>query len=151
MFSSKILVAVDGSDVSYRALDAALFLSEKLGSKITAIHVIENVPTVYIQSQKLLDELLEARKNESQKILDECSSIATKKGIVISTTLLEGNPASTITEFSQSEKYEVIIIGSRGIGAIQELVLGSVSSKVIQSSIVSSFAYTVILIGSHVY
>ena len=75
---SKILVAVDGSDVSYRALDAALFLSEKLGSKITAIHVIESVPTVYIQSQKVLDELLDARKNESQKILDECSSIATK-------------------------------------------------------------------------
>ena len=44
-----------------------LFLSEKLGSKITAIHVMENVPTVYIQSQKTLDELLEARKNESQK------------------------------------------------------------------------------------
>ena len=113
---------------------AALFLSEKLGSKITAIHVIENVPTVYIQSQKVLDELLEARKNESQKILDECSSIATKKGIVITTTLLEGNPASIILEFSQSEKYEVIIIGSRGMGQFKELLLGSVSSKVIHHS-----------------
>ena len=112
----------------------ALFLSEKLGSKITAIHVIENVPTVYIQSQKVLDELLEARKNESQKILDECSSIATKKGIVISTTLLEGNPASIILEFSQSEKYEVIIIGSHGMGQFKELLLGSVSSKVIHHS-----------------
>ena len=131
---SKILVAVDGSDVSYRALDAALFLSEKLGSKITAIHVIENVPTVYIQSQKVLNELLEDRKNESQKILDECSSIATKKGIVITTTLLEGNPASIILEFSQSEKYEVIIIGSRGMGQFKELLLGSVSSKVIHHS-----------------
>ena len=131
---SKILVAVDGSDVSYRALDAALFLSEKLGSKITVIHVMENVPTVYIHSQKILDELLEARKNESQKILDECSSIATKKRIVITTTLLEGNPASTILEFSQSEKYEVIIIGSRGMGQFKELVLGSVSSKVIHHS-----------------
>ena len=94
---------------------------------------MENVPTVYIQSQKILDELLEARKNESQKILDECSSIATKKRIVITTTLLEGNPASTILEFSQSEKYEVIIIGSRGMGQFKELVLGSVSSKVVPS------------------
>ena len=93
---SKILVPVDGSDISYRALDSALFLSERLGSKITAIHVIEKVPTVYIQSQKILDEILVTHKNESQKILDECSSIATKKGIAIDTTLLEGNPASTI-------------------------------------------------------
>lgn len=131
---SKILIAVDGSEVSYRALDAALFLSEKLGSKITAIHVMENVPTVYIESQKVLDELLEARKNESQKILDECSLIATKKGITLTTNLLEGNTASTILEFSQSEKYDVIIIGSRGMGKFKELILGSVSSKVIHHS-----------------
>lgn len=131
---SKILVPVDGSDISYRALDSALFLSERLASKITAIHVIEKVPTVYIQSQKVLDELLETHKNESQKILDECSSIATKKGIAINTTLLEGNPASTILEFSQMEKYEVIIIGSRGMGHFKELILGSVSSKILHHS-----------------
>jgi nucleotide-binding universal stress UspA family protein len=132
---SKILVPVDGSDISYRALDSALFLSERLGSKITAIHVIEKVPTVYIQSQKILDEILETHKNESQKILDECSSIATKKGIAINTTLLEGNPASTILEFCQMEKYEVIIIGSRGMGHFKELILGSVSSKILHHSL----------------
>jgi nucleotide-binding universal stress UspA family protein len=132
---SKILVPVDGSDISYRALDSALFLSERLGSKITAIHVIEKVPTVYIQSQKFLDEILETHKNESQKILDECSSIATKKGIAINTILLEGNPASTILEFSQMEKYEVIIIGSRGMGHFKELILGSVSSKILHHSL----------------
>ena len=132
---SKILVPVDGSDISYRALDSALFLSERLGSKITAIHVIEKVPTVYIQSQKILDEILESHKNESQKILDECSSVATKKGIAIDTTLLEGNPASTILEFSQMGKYEVIIIGSRGMGHFKELILGSVSSKILHHSL----------------
>ena len=132
---SKILVPVDGSDISYRALDSALFLSERLGSKITAIHVIEKVPTVYIQSQKILDQILETHKNQSQKILDECSSIATKKGIAIDTTLLEGNPASTILEFSQMEKYEVIIIGSRGMGHFKELILGSVSSKILHHSL----------------
>jgi nucleotide-binding universal stress UspA family protein len=132
---SKILVPVDGSDISYRAFDSALFLSERLGSKITAIHVIEKVPTVYIQSQKILDEILETHKNESQKILDECSSIASKKGITINTTLLEGNPASTILEFSQMEKYEVIIIGSRGMEHFKELILGSVSSKILHHSL----------------
>lgn len=132
---SKILVPVDGSDISYRAFDSALFLSERLGSKITAIHVIENVPTVYIQSQKILDEILETHKNESQKILDECSSVASKKGITINTILLEGNPASTILEFSQMEKYEVIIIGSRGMGHFKELILGSVSSKILHHSL----------------
>jgi nucleotide-binding universal stress UspA family protein len=82
-----------------------------------------------------LDEILETHKNESQKILDECSSIASKKGITINTILLEGNPASTILEFSQMEKYEVIIIGSRGMGHFKELILGSVSSKILHHSL----------------
>lgn len=131
---SKILIPVDGSDVAYRALDAALFLSKKLGSKITAINVMENIPTVFIQSQKILDELLEARKNESQKILEKCSLNAAQKGITINTNLLEGNPASVILDFSQREKYEVIIIGRRGMGNFKELLLGSVSSKVLHHS-----------------
>lgn len=131
---SKILVAVDGSDASYRALDAALFLSEKLGSNITAIYVMENIPTVYIQSQKILDDLLEARKNDSQKILEKCSSNAAQKGITINTNLLEGNPASTILDFNKREKFEVIIIGRSGMGHFKELVLGSVSSKVLHHS-----------------
>ena len=132
---SKILVAVDGTEVSYRAFDAALFLSEKLGSNITAIYVMENIPTVYIQSQKILDDLLEARRNDSQKILEKCSSDAAQKGITVSTILLEGNPASTILDFSKKEKFEVIIIGRRGMGHLKELVLGSTSSKILHHSL----------------
>jgi len=132
---SKILVAVDGSEVSYRAFDAALFLSEKLGSNITAIYVMENIPTVYIQSQKILDDLLKTRRNDSQKILEKCSSDAAQKGITVSTILLEGNPASTILDFSKKEKFEVIIIGRRGMGHLKELVLGSISSKILHHSL----------------
>ena len=127
-----------------------LFLSEKLGSNITAIYVMENIPTVYIQSQKILDDLLEARKNDSQKILEKCSSNAAQKGITINTNLLEGNPASTILDFSKREKFEVIIIGRRGMGHFKELVLGSVSSKVLHHSSCPVLLMKMILIGSPV-
>jgi nucleotide-binding universal stress UspA family protein len=66
---SKILVPVDGSDNSYRALDTALFLSEKLGSNITVNHVMEDVPVLNIESQKLLSKLLENYKKEKQDII----------------------------------------------------------------------------------
>ena len=61
---SKILVPVDGSDNSYRALDAALLLSEKLGARVTAVHVMEDVPVLHIESEKLLRELLKAFKGK---------------------------------------------------------------------------------------
>ncbi len=102
---SRILVPVDGSDNSHRALDAALFLSKRLGAKVTAIHVMENVPVLHIESEKLLRELLEAYKKENQLTLSKCSEIATEKGLTIDTKLLQGNPGSAILDFCEKEKH----------------------------------------------
>lgn len=131
---SKVLVAVDGSDNSFRALDAALLLSEKLGSKVTAIHVIEVAPVVHIQSEKLLRDLVEAYEKEGQHIISKCSEIATKKGLSINSKLLSGDASSVILDFCEKDKHDIIIMGSRGMGKFKELVLGSVSSKVIHHS-----------------
>lgn len=128
---SKILVPVDGSDNSLRALNAALLLSEKIGSEVTAIHVMEDIPVLHIQSEKLLRKLIEDFKKESQLILSKCSDIAAKKGISLNTNLLQGNAGSTILDFCENGKFDVIVMGSRGMGKFKELVLGSVSSKVV--------------------
>ena len=133
MFTN-ILVPVDGSDNSYRALDAALLFSEKLGSNITAVHVMEQVPITHIGSEKLLSEFLEAYKKENQDILSKCSEIATQKGLTIKTLLLQGNPASVILDYSKQEKFDLLIMGSRGLGKFKELILGSVSSKIVHHS-----------------
>ena len=131
---SKVLVPVDGSDNSHRALNAALLLLEKLGAKVTAIHVMEDIPVLHIQSEKLLRELLDAYKKESELILSKCSEIATKKGLSINTKLLQGNAGATILDFCEKEKYDIIVMGSRGLGKFKELLLGSVSSKVVHHS-----------------
>ncbi len=131
---SKILVPVDGSDNSHRALDAALLLSEKLGAKVTAIHVMEDIPVLHIQSEKLLREVLDAYKKESQLLLSKCSEIATRKGLSINTKLLQGNVGSTILDFCEKEKHDIIVMGSRGMGKFKELILGSVSIKVVHHS-----------------
>ena len=131
---SRILVPVDGSDNSYRALDAALLLSEKLGAEVTAIHVMEDIPVSYVISEKLLREIRDAYKKENQLILSKCSEIATKKRLVVQTKLLQGNPGSIILDFCEKEKYDIIIMGSRGMGKFKELVLGSVSSKILHHS-----------------
>lgn len=133
MFTN-VLVPVDGSDNSYRALDAALLLTEKLGSSITVVNVIEQVPITHIESEKLLSELLEAYKKENQEILSKCSNIATEKGLSIKTLLLQGNPASVILDYSKKEKFDLVIVGSRGMGKFKQLILGSVSSKIVHHS-----------------
>lgn len=133
MFTN-VLVPVDGSDNSYRALDAALLLSEKLGSNITVLNVMEQVPITHVESEKLLGELLEAYKKENQEILSKCSKIATEKGLSIKTRLLQGNPASVILDYSKKEKVDLVVMGSRGMGKFKQLILGSVSSKIVHHS-----------------
>ena len=76
---SKVLVPVDGSENSLRALDHAIYLAKKTGANITAMNVIENPPTVYVESQKLLNDLLANFRAESAKILDKCKQIADEK------------------------------------------------------------------------
>lgn len=131
---TKILVPVDGSDNSYKALEAALVLSEKLGSNISVVNVMEQVPITHIESEKLLNELLEAYKKENQEILSKCSDIAHQKGITIKTVLLQGNPAPAILDYSKKENFDLVIMGSRGMGKFKELILGSVSSKIVHHS-----------------
>ena len=133
MFTN-ILVPVDGSDNSYRALDAALLLSEKLSSEITVIHVMEQFPITHFGSEKLLSEVLEAYKKENQDIISKCSEIATQKGLTIKTLLLQGNPASVILDYSKKEKFDLLIMGTRGLGKFKELILGSVSGKIVHHS-----------------
>jgi nucleotide-binding universal stress UspA family protein len=128
---AKILMPIDGSDNSLRALDYAFFLAKKADSSVTAIHVIENPPTVYIESQKLLNDLMSKYRIESAQILDRCKQMAEKKGVKIETVIVEGDPASNITNYAQKENIDLIIIGSRGLGRFKEMMLGSVSNKVL--------------------
>ncbi|MDF0682080.1 MAG: universal stress protein [Candidatus Nitrosocosmicus sp.] len=65
---SKILVPVDRSDNSVRALRHALFLSSKLGSKLTVLNVLEVLPVVYVQSQIIVDSVINALEDKSKKV-----------------------------------------------------------------------------------
>ena len=130
---SKILVPVDGSDNSFRALEHAIFLSIKIQeSQITVLYIIEDLPTVYIYSPKTIEKLHADYKSESAKILERCKELASKSGINIHTILLKGNPASKIIAYSEMEGFDIIMMGSRGMGKFKEMIVGSISNKVIQ-------------------
>jgi nucleotide-binding universal stress UspA family protein len=129
---SKILVPVDGSENSFRALEHAIFLSTKIQeTQTTVLYIIEDQPSLYIYSPKTMEKVRADYKRESTKILERCKEMANKSGINIHTVLLEGDPASKIIGYSEMEKFDIIIMGSRGMGKFKEVILGSVSNKVL--------------------
>lgn len=131
---SKLLVPIDGSDNSFRALDHAIFLSKKISAQITALRVMEHLPLVYVQSQRTMDTILSKYLEESESILKKSRDIGEKNGVRIESKLRKGDAASNILNYSKKEDYDTIIMGRRGTGTLRQLVLGSTSTKVLNHS-----------------
>jgi nucleotide-binding universal stress UspA family protein len=132
--ASKILVPVDGSENSFRAFERALELAKGNGAQVTAVLVIEAPPTVYVGSQKLLDQLLENFRKESAKVLDKYEVVAEKQGLKVEAAVMEGDPASNILGYAEKGGFDMIVMGSRGLGKFRGMVLGSTSRKVLQNA-----------------
>jgi nucleotide-binding universal stress UspA family protein len=129
---SKILVPVDGSENSFRALEHAIFLATKIQeAQITTLYIIEDPPSLYIYSPKIMEKVRADYERQYTKILERCKELGDKSGIKIHTVLIEGDPASNIIGYSEIEKFDIIIMGSRGMGKFKELILGSVSNKIL--------------------
>jgi nucleotide-binding universal stress UspA family protein len=131
---SKLLVPVDGSENSVRALEAAIFLSKKIDAHVTVMHVMEKPPTLYIHPQKELEELLQNYRNEAEQILEKCEEIGNRNGVELQKVMIEGDVASKIIKFAEKELFDMIVMGHRGSGRFKEMVLGSVSEKVLRQA-----------------
>ncbi|AYC30395.1 universal stress protein [Paenisporosarcina cavernae] len=124
----KILVAVDGSDHSKRAATHAVYLAEHTeGSHVTLLYVLDYDKTLAPHLQQMTsDDLHEDRKSKIEPI----RSLFIDKGVQCDIRLLHGEAGPVIVEHANKESYDVVVIGSRGLNTLQEMVLGSVSHKV---------------------
>lgn len=127
MFSN-ILVAVDGSESSKRAFEKSLYLSQKCDCTLHVIHV---AACDLGGDSSIVFDLLDEIKTKAANMLEDYKNEAIKNGIPIDVLIHQGDPAQVIIELSKKHKYDLIIMGTRGRTAFQELLLGSVSLKVI--------------------
>jgi nucleotide-binding universal stress UspA family protein len=114
----KILVGIDGSEHSKRALAEAIKIAKKFEAEITVVNVFHPAPTpsAHEFSHRIL---------ENAKVVLEDEKVKYKLVSVTGT-----NPSKVITDMARDGKFDLIVIGSRGVGAAHALVLGSVCSRV---------------------
>lgn len=149
MSFQKILVPLDGSEHSGRALEIAIQLAKKLNSKLVlltvysgtvvpvtspelALHAPATIPDA--TSAALSQMAIEGARNHSEKILAEAKEKARLETIEVETELAEGNAVETIVRKSKEEKFDMIVMGARGLGKIRKLFIGSVSEGVIKNA-----------------
>jgi nucleotide-binding universal stress UspA family protein len=133
----KILVAVDGSKPSLKALKHAVELAKKHKSEIRVISVVEELKLPFGAEYRLwaIESHQELIRNSIECLNEELSIIREKEpGIVIDAEIIEGNPADKIISFSEAENVDLIVMGKKGTGVFEGLVMGSVTQKVINKS-----------------
>lgn len=133
----KVLVAVDGSENSLKAVDYAIDIALKYNCEMYLLHVVDRVRVPdefkeYVAAEKIKDppEYL-VLKEIGNRILKKVEETAREKGIqTVHSIIVEGDPADKITAFARDSRIDWIFLGSRGLGGVKGLLMGSVSNKV---------------------
>jgi len=133
----RVLVAVDGSGYSDRAFEYAAELAKAVNAEVYAIHVlqipylgpeVENNPAFVLQYNQYL-------QRQADTLLFKYYQLAKNKyDLEIKTILSKNQPSESILNEAEAKKVDLIVIGSRGLGGIKRLLLGSISNSVVQDS-----------------
>ncbi|NMA24534.1 MAG: universal stress protein [Clostridiales bacterium] len=138
----KILVAVDGSAESKKAAAQAVLLAGKFGAEVTLLTVVEVENDVAYTEFGIVsgeytgvrDTLVRIRTENSGKMLDaiiaglDCTGIPVKKLIKVGTAHPE------IAEEAAGGKYDLIVMGHRGLNPVKRFFMGSVAKRVIEDA-----------------
>ena len=146
----KILIPIDGSQPAQGALLKGLDLAKIHGSKVEILHVTtfseKYIPDMSVNESTLTQEsatptewvtlYMENIRQNNENMLDSALKYAYKyaPNITITTKLLTGSAAENILFEADEGKFDLIVIGCRGMGGFMELVLGSVSRSVVNGS-----------------
>jgi universal stress protein A len=135
---NRILVPVDFSAHSQKAVRYATTLANKFGARVSLIHVVEDpfvtgawqseafIPTI----PELLNELLTAAQTQLAALKKDLAA----HGFVVETNVITGRPAQAIVEHAAAGHFDLIVMGTHGRTGLSHALLGSVAERVVQKA-----------------
>jgi nucleotide-binding universal stress UspA family protein len=130
MSEKSLIVGVDGSDGSRAAVDEAIDLAGDLGAALTFVFVRK--PPARWLGDPYYQRALTGDMVDARRAVAEAVEKATTAGIEADAEILEGDPANELVSIADNRDADLIVVGSRGHGALAGAVLGSVSQSVSQ-------------------
>ncbi|MEM2141474.1 universal stress protein [Nitrososphaera sp.] len=130
---SRILVGVDGSECARRAFDAAAELARASNASLVVLCVVQP-PMLVGQRKETAARFVRILEREAKMILADYAHEADRKDVKAETRLAKGHPAKVILETAHAEEADLVVVGSRGRGGVKGMLLGSVSSAVVQNA-----------------
>ena len=131
----RILVATDGSPSAMEAVAFGVELAAEHASELMFVHVVPVVDVVPATGFAPISGAFPHDLSEHDRtLLVEAAEVAVEQGIVATTVLLRGDVVDEIVAFADSHDVDLIVVGSRGRGAIAGALLGSVSRGILGES-----------------
>ena len=124
-----IVLAYDGSEYSHKALQRAKAIAERFEATLWLLHVFRNPSDLlgYTDFEKLYAK----RKSAAQATLDDALQKLGRTTFPIKEQLEEGHETDSILKVAENCSADLIVMGTRGLGAVKGLLVGSISRKVI--------------------
>ena len=131
---NRILVGTDGSDNAWRGVALATSFARALSSKLTFANVLFNPLVSYtVGAGEWLDEALKEGRAAAQNIVSKSQSFAKDNEIGSDTKVIDDmySPVEALTKLAQKGDYNLIVVGTRGLGGFKKLALGSTASGIV--------------------
>lgn len=126
----KIAVAIDGSDNALRAAKHAIMLAQHLPEANLKIIIVADYNKA--KDERLLAQSPESLALKRDQKVQPVLALAKSVDVETQVTILKGNPSQEIIKYVHDYSIDQLVIGSRGLNTFQEMVLGSVSHKVMK-------------------
>lgn len=136
MFNN-IVVALDGSECSHKALDVAVGLAKEQGARCTVCTVVDVVraaASMTFATGDIVNEWIATLNKEARQIESEAIAKYADSGVGIETKVLEGDPSLAVLDLAKNENADLIVMGSHGRTGLKRLWLGSVAESIVQGA-----------------
>jgi len=135
---TNILVALDGSEVSQRALIRAADEAKLWNANLHAIYVVETGLFSSLPLDNTVEIMYSVLEKEGNEVLERTKKYGTDRGITVFTHMEQGHAGSEIVALAEREKVDLIMVGSHGKSNTDRLLIGSVSTFVVTHSTAST-------------
>ncbi len=129
----RVLVPTDGSERSRAAVDRAVELAREVDAEVTVLSVMEEAAVEAEAYGGVPAEEGSARARAEDAAV-EMAEHAAAADVDADPVLKAGDPAETIVDYADSGGFDVVVMGTRGLGGVERMLLGSVTDEVVRTS-----------------